>query len=208
MLKPEGKHGRREENGKGKMEKRKWDGRLIKKDECGGATPPDPNAFADDELLRLLRTALAGPKQKRKNAHRDIPIELLITLRKKKIPINAIARICKCSPQNVRERLAGKLQDIRMIDEYKNNRADILAYQQRRILGSITDDDINKAKLIEKSTSYGILYDKERLEMGKGVGGGNLVVAVVNFGDVKSKVDVPINVPIDVTPQENNGKNP
>ena len=190
------------------MTNRNWDGKFLKKGECGDTKPPDPNSFMDDELLHMLRTALAGPKQKRHDAPKNIPIELLITLRKKKIPVNAIARICKCTPQNIRKRLAGKLQDIRMIDEYKNNRADILAYQQRRILKSISDDDINKAKLVEKTTSYGILFDKEKIELGKNIGGGNLVIAVVNFGDSKPRVDMPLNQLIDVTPQENDGKNP
>lgn len=179
------------------MTKGKWDGKMMKENECGDVTPLDPNSLMDEELAMLLRTALAGPKQKRKDAPKNIPLELLIVLRKKKIPVKAIARICKCTPQNVRKRLAGKLRDIRMIDEYKNNRADVLAYQQRRILSAVSDDDIGGAGLKDKAISFGILYDKERLETGKGIGGGNLVVAVINFGDMKPK-GISINPPIDI----------
>lgn len=183
--------GERERERKMGKEKRKWDGRLIKKDEGGGAKPPDPDSFLDEELAILLRTALAKTSTKRSNEHKNIPLELLLVLRKKKIPVNAIARICKCSPSNIRKRLQGKLQDIRMVDQYKENRADILAYQQRRVLTSITDKDLEEADLKDKSISYGILYDKERLETGKGIGGGNLIVMVTNFGSPQeSPIDV------------------
>ena len=184
-------------NGKGKGG---WDGKMIKKGEGGDAKPLDPATLLDEDLAVLLRTALAKTSTKRSNEHKEIPLELLIVLRKKRIPIKAIARICKCSPSNVRKRLAGKLQDIQMIDEYKNNRADILAYQQRRILTNITDSNIAEADLKDKSISYGILYDKERIEMGKSIGGEKLIIAVVNFGDVKPK-EIPLDSPINVTPR-------
>jgi len=52
-------------------------------------------------------------------------------------------------------------------EEYKENRADILAGVGRKILATITDEDIKKASLNQKVVSYGILYDKERLERGE-----------------------------------------
>ena len=52
-------------------------------------------------------------------------------------------------------------------EEYKKNRADILAGVGKRILETLTDEDIKKASLNQKVVSYGILYDKERLERDK-----------------------------------------
>jgi len=45
-----------------------------------------------------------------------------------------------------------------------NNRGDILARFQERILSSVNDDDIKKASLLQKAATMGIAYDKERLE--------------------------------------------
>lgn len=138
----------------------------------------------DEELMTMLRTALDGTKNKKYGYPKSVPIELLLTLRKKKLPIKAIARICKRSPSTIRERLkkAGA-HEINFIDEWKKNRADILALQQRRILNSITDKDLMDASLREKSMSFGIMYDKERLETGKTLGDGKFVVMLVNYAE-------------------------
>jgi hypothetical protein len=53
------------------------------------------------------------------------------------------------------------------IQDYKSNRADILAGLQHRILTSISEDDLKKAPIQVKLMGYGILYDKERLERGQ-----------------------------------------
>jgi len=56
------------------------------------------------------------------------------------------------------------------IDGYKNNRADILAGLQTRVLQSVTDVDIEKAPFRDKIVALGILFDKERLERGQSTG--------------------------------------
>jgi hypothetical protein len=53
------------------------------------------------------------------------------------------------------------------LDSYKKHRADILAGMQDKILNSVTDDDIKGMPVGQRIMSYGILYDKERLETGK-----------------------------------------
>jgi len=55
----------------------------------------------------------------------------------------------------------------RNIDDYINNRPEILAGLQDKILQSITIDDIKKAPAAQRTMMYGILYDKERLERGQ-----------------------------------------
>jgi len=51
-------------------------------------------------------------------------------------------------------------------DSFKNPRADIMAGIQERILASIKEADITDASLLQRVTSTGILYDKERAERG------------------------------------------
>ena len=50
---------------------------------------------------------------------------------------------------------------------YKNNRADIIAHMQLGILQSVNKAKIKKASLRDSIVSFGILYDKERLERGQ-----------------------------------------
>jgi hypothetical protein len=51
-------------------------------------------------------------------------------------------------------------------DEFKQLRADVLTGVQSKIIESIADDDLSKVSLRDKVVSFGILYDKERLERG------------------------------------------
>jgi hypothetical protein len=49
---------------------------------------------------------------------------------------------------------------------YKAQRSDILSHTQLKILSSISSQDLKKANLQAKAVSFGIFYDKERLERG------------------------------------------
>lgn len=53
------------------------------------------------------------------------------------------------------------------LEAYKTNRADILAGLQETVLASLTEEDIKKAGLRDKTILFGTLYDKERLERGQ-----------------------------------------
>jgi hypothetical protein len=55
----------------------------------------------------------------------------------------------------------------RYIEDYKQNRADILAGVQSRLLSAITPEDIAKAPMGSKVLAVAQLYDKERLERGQ-----------------------------------------
>lgn len=50
---------------------------------------------------------------------------------------------------------------------YKDHKANVLALMQKKILDSVSIEDLEKASLAQKMMGYGILYDKERLELGK-----------------------------------------
>jgi len=53
------------------------------------------------------------------------------------------------------------------VSDFIDNRSDIFAAQQLRVLQAITDDDIKKARLAEKAMFFGVLYDKERVNRGQ-----------------------------------------
>lgn len=76
------------------------------------------------------------------------------------------------------------------IKRYKDNRADILAGIQDRLLSSITLEDVQKTSLRDKIVSAGILYDKERLERDQAT---MIVKPLVTIQDLKE--------PIDITPE-------
>jgi len=59
------------------------------------------------------------------------------------------------------------LPDKSIVDAYKQDRADILAAQQVRLLNSVDDACISKARLSERMIAYAIMFDKERLERGQ-----------------------------------------
>lgn len=66
------------------------------------------------------------------------------------------------------------------LDEFKTNRADIMAGLQEKILQSITTGDLEKASLQQRMMAFGILYDKERLETGKSTTNVNSLTVVVD----------------------------
>ena len=53
------------------------------------------------------------------------------------------------------------------IEEFKGNRADILAGIQSTVLATLVEDDIKKASIRDRAILFGTLYDKERLERGQ-----------------------------------------
>ncbi len=186
------------EKGKGIV---KWNGEMTARVETE-MTPEEvaevkaTEIMEDANLKEMLKVAIAHAGEVNySTGSKRIPIELLITLRHKKLPIKAIARIVRCSSATVRERLkkAGA-HEVAFIDEFKKNRADVLAYHQRRILGSIGEGDLNDASLKDKTQSFGVLYDKERVEIGKQTGGlRDLKINIINFseGGGKSIVVIP-----------------
>ena len=82
---------------------------------------------------------------------------------------SAIARKVGCAPSNVHRVLKLYLSDYsqRDLEDYHQNRANILDSLQLRILRSITDEDIRKASLKDRMIAFGIAYDKARLENGQ-----------------------------------------
>ena len=96
-----------------------------------------------------------------------IPISRIIELRKRGNSYTEIGKILGCSKQNVELRLRPFKAEIEALESYKEQRADVLAVYQQKILNSLTDSDIKSIPPGSRLTGFGILYDKERLERGQ-----------------------------------------
>lgn len=128
-----------------------------------------------------------------------IPIEKLITLRRRGLSYNDIGKICGCSSVNALMRLKGKLEDIDSLEDFKKTKADILHLKQKKLLQSLTSDSINDMSGKDKAISFAILFDKTQLLEGKPTAG--LQVDYINQSiiDLESR----IAAAIDITPSAN-----
>jgi len=110
----------------------------------------------------------AKPKPKpRPRAKRGVDDATALSLRiNNGLSYAQIGAIQGKSKQAIHQRLRHILPD-EATEAYKAKRADILSRVQLRVLESIDDESINKAPLAARATTYGILYDKERLERGQ-----------------------------------------
>lgn len=98
---------------------------------------------------------------------KDIPIETLISLRNKGHTLEEIAKIVNCCKQNVHQRLDAIGYSKERITNFKENRADVFAFMQSKLLNSIDDAEIKRLNPYQRIVGASILYDKERLEMGQ-----------------------------------------
>ena len=90
-----------------------------------------------------------------------------------------IARACDTSNQHVHQVLARYGLTLANTENYKQNRSEILAGLQDKILQTIDDDAIKAAPLAARAATYGILFDKERLERGQATGNINVLVGYI-----------------------------
>jgi len=97
-----------------------------------------------------------------------------------------IAKMADCSHVNVITTLQRYGINQNAVEGYKNHRAEILAGMQEKILNTITEQDIKGVPLNLRVLSYGILYDKERLERGQSTD--NQSVIVTHIRDLQSRL--------------------
>jgi len=114
------------------------------------------------------KAAVPAVKPRRGGVPEKINLEKALELRLKAVSYNDIARFFGCSKAAVIERLRPYLatEDID-VEVYKNNRADILAHKQVSVLAEMTPAKLAQASAKDLSITYGVLYDKERLERGQ-----------------------------------------
>lgn len=98
-----------------------------------------------------------------------IPLEKLISLRRKKLKYSDIARLYGRTPAGIRHRLVdnGFVSKIDHAKEIREVRADMLTAKTSQMLEAMTEKKLNKASIRDLAFGYGILLDKERLLTGK-----------------------------------------
>ncbi len=96
-----------------------------------------------------------------------IPISKIIELRKRGNTYKEIGNILGCTRQNIELRLRPFKAEIEALPSFKEQKADVLAVFQQKILNSLTPRDIKSMPVGSRLTGFGILYDKERLERGQ-----------------------------------------
>jgi hypothetical protein len=89
-----------------------------------------------------------------------------------------IGKMVDCSHVNVVHVLQryGIIQQ--EVTDFTNNRANVLAGLQHRLLNSVTDEDIKKAPLGTRVLAAAQLYDKERIERGLSNGDQPIMVII------------------------------
>lgn len=97
-------------------------------------------------------------------APKGIPLETILELRDKKLTLEQIGKIVGCTKQTVSQRLKEYQPIFERIESFKKHRGDLLTWKQAEILNSLTERDLKDASLLQRTTAFGILYDKERLE--------------------------------------------
>ena len=98
---------------------------------------------------------------------KDIPIESIIEYKRKGMTTREIGKLVGCTHSNIVKRLQSVSDDLDTLDSYKFHRADILAFNGRKLLNHITDDKLKKAPVGSLVLAACQLYDKERLERGQ-----------------------------------------
>jgi predicted DNA-binding protein YlxM (UPF0122 family) len=98
--------------------------------------------------------------------------------------LQEIADVFGVSRQSIHEALQPYVGNSEInLKTWKDNRADILAVHQSRVLSSLTDSDLEKASARDKAIVFGTLYDKERLERGQSTSNQSVFFHIVQESD-------------------------
>ena len=119
--------------------------------------------------MRAIRSSLSIDRAVNVGKSRidqKVDVKRAIELRNKGASYAEIGQAQGVSAQAVHKTIAHLLPD-NETDVYKQQRADILAKLQVKLLKSIDGDDLKKSSTYQKVGMYGILFDKERLERGQ-----------------------------------------
>jgi biotin operon repressor len=98
----------------------------------------------------------------RDTRQKNIPIEKIISLRKRNLSYSEIARILGCAKSNVIQRLEASGIDIDTVEDYKSNRADLYAAMCAAAMNHMTTAKLEKANIKDLAIFTGIMSDHER----------------------------------------------
>ena len=113
------------------------------------------------------KKAACVKRQGRKRPGDETDTSVALDLRMNhKLTYEEIGKILGKKKQTIHSQIKHLIPTVQT-DDFKNNRADILAHTQLRLLQNLTPTKLNKASAKDTCVSFGILYDKERLERGQ-----------------------------------------
>lgn len=117
-------------------------------------------------MQEIVRDSVTRPVTDRKYQNRTEPysFEELIGLAERGMTDSEIAQISKLQEDTVKAMFRRYGYSREGLMAFKNQRANVLALLQCRILQSISSDDLAKASLSQRLVALGIAYDKERIE--------------------------------------------
>lgn len=129
-------------------------------------------------------TAATVPTPKSK-APKNTPIKKIlnqITLNPD-ITTAEIAENCNVSRQAIRQMLIRYGIDDKCLESFKKSRADIFAGIQETVAASLSEADIKKASVRDRTILLGTLYDKERLERGQSTSNQSVFFRIIEESD-------------------------
>ena len=113
------------------------------------------------------KAVVPAVKPRKGGAPEKVDIQKAIELRLKGVSYQDIADLFCCSKAAVIQRLKPYVATTDIDTElYVKNRAGILANKQVSVLAGLTPDKIENATAKDLAITFGVLYDKERLERG------------------------------------------
>ena len=131
-----------------------------------------------------------------------IPVEKLLMYALQGKSCDEIAKLTGCSRQNVSFRLKAHKDQIDAYLTFKQDPAALWEYQEYRVLNSVADSDINKARLAEKATFAGIARDKVRLQRGQSTTNIQALTALITSIHTPQSQDIVVSAPAPVFSKE------
>lgn len=139
-----------------------------------------------------------------------IPVEQLLMYALQGKSYHEIAKLTGCTHQNVSARLKAHKNQIDAYLTFKQDPAALWEFQEFRVLNSVADVDINKARLAEKATFAGIARDKVRLQRGQSTTNIQALTALITSIhspdvprgtiDTPPPIDIDADSPVDTPP--------
>lgn len=126
-----------------------------------------------------------------------ISVEQMADLRLKGVGLAEIGKVAGITKQAVSQALKRHGIDAGEIEDFRQARPAILAAKQRLLLDGITTESVKKMSGRDKLVGFGILFDKERLELGQST------MNISNLHSIAERAIRSISIPeTDRTPED------
>ena len=117
------------------------------------------------ERGRYVTNSQPAPSKNRRSKSSDIPDSKLVELRAQGMSLEQVGKVVGMTKQAVHLRLKRYNIDPNELAEFKRQKPDILDAAQAKMVEAILDPDvISKANLLQRATTFAILFDKHRLQ--------------------------------------------